>query len=180
MKPTVLGIVIVIALIAAGAIFYAGSSFTSQPPQPVSALYSNGVYGISFTYPTTYLLSEESRGASHHITLIREEDAVPVVGGGEGPISITIDIYPLPAGLSLDAWVRGAPESNFALGPGTYDTVTLPGVEGVRYLWSGLYEGETVAFIHQEHVYALSVTFMSPADQIRIDFDTLLESLRVR
>ena len=180
MKPTVLGIVIVLALIAAGAIFYAGSAFAPAPAPAPEQLYSNGVYGMSFSYPAGYLLSEEATDDGYRITLIKSEDAVPVVGGGEGPVAITLDIREIPVGLDLEGWIRGIPESNFALGPGELSKETVGGTDALRYSWSGLYEGESVALIHQGRVFLFSVTHTSPADQIRIDFEALLLSLRLR
>lgn len=187
MKPTVLGIVIVLALLAAGAIFYGGSALTPAPATPVVQSYANDGLGLSFTFPAGYLLAEEDANTpthrKHHITLIREEDAVPVVAGGEGPTAITIDVdqdlsrtAPYDDVLSI---VQSTSVYNFQLGDGTYERTSVDGTPAVHYTWSGLYQGETTAFIHNGQVILLSVTYMSPSDQIRTDYQNLLSSFRL-
>lgn len=185
MKGPLLGIIVVLALLGMAAIFYAGPALAPEQIPPVEQLYSNGVYGISFSYPVGYLLSEEDMTGPndpHHyvITLIREEDAVPVVAGGEGPTAITIDIYSKGESEDMPAWLRAHPESNFALGDGTLADMSVGGAHASRYSWSGLYEGETTAFFHNNWTILVSVTFMSSADQMRADYEYLLDSFRLR
>ncbi|MGB4076253.1 MAG: hypothetical protein WBK28_00930 [Minisyncoccia bacterium] len=181
MKGSVVGIVIVLALIAAGALFYAGSALTPTPPAPIEQLYSNGTYGISFSYPSGYVLSEKRtiEDGAHHITVVKETDTVPE--GGEGPPALSLDIYPIPKDTeTITDFIETASISNFGLGDGTYTTLLMGSTNAVRYAWSGLYEGETVAFLHNGRVIMISVTFISPTDPIRTDFDALLTSLRLR
>lgn len=180
MKPAILGIVIVLSLISAGAIFYASAAFNPVPTAPIEQLYSNGVYGISFSYPEGYLLSEQSDEDAYRITLIHKEDAVPVVGGGEGPRAITLEIYPHTPGLDLTGWLRSTPQSNVSLGSGEITSFDLYGTPAAEYSWSGLYEGRTIAFLHEERVYVVSVTYNSPQDPIVGAYVSLLSSLRVR
>ena len=180
MKPTILGIIIVLALIGAGAIFYGGSAFSPEPASPVVQTYSNDAYGMSFSYPVGYLLTEESGEGSYHITLIREEDAVPVVAGGEGPTAITIDIYDLDEGANAVDWMTSSPNSNFGLGPKTYEGRAVSGIDAAQYAWSGLYEGMTTALSHEGRVYAISVTYLSPTDAIRTAYEEVLDSFYLR
>src|SRR5262245_29256581 len=95
MKGEVLGIVIALALLATGTIFFAGTIF--MPQAPALQNYANDAYGITFSYPEGYVLSEKDVNAvnepRHHVvTIIREEDAVPRVNS-EGPTAITLDFY---------------------------------------------------------------------------------------
>lgn len=179
MRPTVLGIVIVLALLAAGAIFYGGSAF--QAPAPALQSYANDTLGISFTYPAGYVLSENEVGTPDHphyaLTIIREEDAAPRANG-EGPTAITLDFYEADASTTLALWLASS-ASNLALGDGTLASTTVDSTDAARYSWDGLYHGETTAFFHKGNIAAVSVTYMSPADQIRADYEALLASLRL-
>ena len=177
MKPAVLGIVIILALLITGAFFYGGNLL--MPPQQEATnqnLYANGVYGIAFQYPSRYLLAEQEVEAGHYtITLIEEADAV-LPENGEGPTAITIDIY--EGNDLLTDWLATA-NSNFNLGDGTHASTSVSGTEALSYRWSGLYEGETTAFLHNGNVIAVSVTYMSREDTIRADYYALLASLNL-
>lgn len=181
MKSPIIGIVIVLALLATGAIFYAGSAIAPAPTEPVMQSYANDALGVAFTYPPGYLLTENEVGTldrKHYvITIIREEDAVPRVNS-EGPTAITLDFYQADEKETLNNWLS-TNESNFTLGDGTLASTSVDGTEGVRYVWDGLYQGETTSFVHNENVVAVSVTYMSPADQIRADYEALLASLKL-
>lgn len=182
MKPTVLGIVIVLALLAAGAIFFASDALAPAETAAVEQTYANDLLGISFSYPTGYLLSESSatEGANERytITIIADEDAVPRVNS-EGPTAITIEAYSYAEPVTLSVWLTKN-ESNVALGDGQLSSTTVDGAEAVRYDWSGLYEGETTAFVVGSRVVAVSVTYQSPADRIYEDYLMVLSSLRIR
>ncbi len=181
MKPVVLGIVIALALSAAAYLFLSAPAPLPETPSAVgTSLYANGTYGVSFAYPAGYLLSEGETGeGSYAVTLIREEDAVPVIGAGEGPTAVTLEFVPASEDFTLSDWLA-SPRSNFHLSDGTYASTTAAGKEAVHYGWSGLYEGETTAFLHEDWVVAVSVTYFSPADPIRSAYEQILETLRVR
>lgn len=177
MKGEVVGIVVVLALLATGAIFFAGNFFTQ--PTPAMQTYQNDMYGISFSYPEGYILSEDDVNPlgtpRHHVvTIIREEDAVPRLNS-EGPTAITLDFY--ESSTTLANWLA-SPVSNLYLGS-SYASTTVDGEDAVSYGWSGLYEGNTVAFTHKNAVVAATVTFISPADQIVADYEALLSSIRL-
>ncbi len=183
MKGPVIGIVIVLALLATGAIFFAGNAFVPEAQTPLEQTYGNDLFGVSFAYPVGYLLAEAEVGVlgrTHHvITIIKEEDAVPRIHS-EGPPTITLDFYQNDTKpQTLEEWVKGD-ESNLRLGNGESTSLTVDGVEGVQFNWSGLYEGETTAFLHNGKVVAVSVTYLSPADEIYLDYQALLRSLRLR
>lgn len=177
MKPAVLGIVIILALLITGAFFYGGNLL--MPPQQQASdqnIYANGVYGITFQYPSRYLLVEQEVATGHYaITLIEETNAT-LPENGEGPTAITIDIY--EGNDSLTEWLA-TNESNFGLGDGTHASTSVSGAEALSYRWSGLYEGETTAFLHNGNVIAISVTYMSREDTIRADYYALLATLNL-
>jgi len=180
MKPIILGIVLVLAVAVTGYLFFISPATPEVAHTPSMNLYANGTYGISFSYPENYVLSEQEYAQDHYvITLIREEDAVPVIGAGEGPTAITFEIYGQEEGATLSDWLSD-PRSNFQLGDGTYASTTVSGNDAVHYGWSGLYEGETTAFLHEGNLIAVSVTYMSPSDPIRATYDAVLASLTLR
>ncbi len=180
MKGPLLGIVVVIALLAAGVIFY--TTGTPTPAAPVLQTYSNDRYGISFSYPAGYVLSENdvslpTEPRHHVITIIAEADAVPRQNS-EGPTAITLDFYEQTID-TLPKWLLTT-ESNFALGNQKYATTSIDGEDSVTYSWSGLYEGETTALIHSGTLIATSVTYISPADAIVSAYQTVLTTMQLR
>lgn len=179
MKPVELGIVIVLSLIATGAILFAGNAFAPVRSEPKLQTYANDALGIAFAYPQGYVLSEGeigSTGERHYvISLIRQEDAVPVEGG-EGPTSVILDFYQNDAGKTLDEWLA-SDASNLRLGDGATTAVTVDGAHAVQFRWSGLYEGETTAFLHGNNIVAVSVAYFSLADEIYSTYRAVLSSL---
>lgn len=183
MKGPIIGIVIVLALLATGAIFYASDAIRPAPVAPAEQTYANDLFGFSFSYPVGFLLAESEVGVlgrTHHvITIIKEEDAVPRVNS-EGPTAVTVDIYQNDTKpQTLEEWAQ-SDESNAKLGDGVMTEGTVDGAPALRYTWSGLYQGETTVFLHNDRVVAVSVTYMSPADDIYVVYGALLNSLRLR
>jgi hypothetical protein len=145
----------------------------STPAETGDRTYTSAIYGISFDYPEGYVLSEPTQDT---VTLVREEESVPPENG-EGPTGITIQVFDTPSeNQSLSAWVVGNPSSNLALGDGIYVSTTVDGVDAVRYSWSGLYEGETTAFLHGGRVILVSVTRLSLDDHTTA-YEKVLDSL---
>ncbi len=184
MKLTI-GIVVALALVAAGFLFmYSGTLFEVSKPRvggPTGTnLYANGTYGISFPYPAAYLISEGERGTPqrpHYALTLVHEDNVSLPIGGEGPTAITIDIYPNSQGKTLEGWITTNSESNFGLGPRTYTKTTIGDEPALSYRWSGLYEGETTALLHDGSVILVSVTYLAPEDAIVGDYRALIQGL---
>lgn len=168
-----------IVIVALGSYLLLGSSI---PDQNV-AVYSSDRYGISFEYPKTYVIDEREVGDSHRshysITLFEQKALENMPQNGEGPTAITIDIFQndLDA-LSIDQWVRGTSYSNFKLSQdGLIATTSLARVPALSYTWDGLYRGESVVFAHAGAIVMLSVTSLTPQDNIRADFTKLLDSI---
>ena len=190
MKIVILGLVS-ICIILTG-IFVAATREHDAPRESVSPtekMYRSEALGIAFDYPAHYYLEEKnlSTGARTRYALILTEDTEEnravregTAGPREGPTAITIDIFQNNLdNYTTEKWVRGTNDSNFKLSPDGVLTATLLGGEAaLTYRWSGLYEGETVAVARPDFIYAASVTFLTPEDTTRDDFDKVLESVR--
>ncbi|MEK7063818.1 MAG: hypothetical protein AAB955_03985 [Patescibacteria group bacterium] len=174
MKKVFIGLGIV--LLAAGAAYFIFEVEVS------GAHYESAAYGISFRYPEGYLLSEAERGNAERfhyaIVMVRADEANPPIGG-EGPRAVTIDVYQNNLdNLSLADWLDTG-QSNFKLGDGTKSAATVDGVDAIRYRWSGLYEGETTAFLHRGSIIAISATFFENTDEQYWVYEDLLKSIEL-
>ena len=141
--------------------------------------YGNDTYGVTFQYPEGYVMKEFDLGNEERkhkaITLVRKEEAMPPENG-EGPTGISLDFYHDVDQMTLHEWLDTT-SSNFKLGNGAYASTTISGIEAVHYRWSGLYEGETTAFLHKDNVVAVSVTYLSPEEEHVAVYRNLLQSL---
>jgi hypothetical protein len=150
---------------------------------PVLNSYRSATYGIAFTYPEGYVLAESEAGnaeRAHHSISITKATNVPAPTAGEGPVSVTIDIYQNDLDrLSLIAWITNTSESNFKLGPGVMASTTVAGVEAASYTWSGLYEGESTVFLHGTNVVSVSGTHMDATDEMRDVYRSVLASVSI-
>jgi len=151
-------------------------------PDDTAQTYVSERYGVSFSYPEGYVLSEREAGDAHRghyaITLVRAEEATPPQGG-EGPTGITVDIYQNDIDQqTLVAWVTTTNGANFKLGDGTYASTTVAGQEAIRNQWSGLYEGETTTFVDGEQIIAVSVTRLLPEDH-KVAYALVLGSMEL-
>ena len=188
MKLTI-GIAVALAVIAGLFLFFYSDALFQQngPLAPVAGptgtnLYANGAYGISFPYPSEYVVQEGERSDRPHdryaIVLIHEDDVeVPIAG--EGPTSITIDIYENTTNETLSNWVTTASESNYMLGDQRLTEMSVDGKAALQFRWSGLYEGETTAFLNGDTIVVVSVTYLTPEDAIIADYRTLLSEIQL-
>ncbi|MDP3646110.1 MAG: hypothetical protein Q8R25_03410 [bacterium] len=181
---TVFLVATIIFLAVLGYVFYATPAGPGVQPNdadnPSPKMYTNAVYGISFQYPDTYEISEREAGDAHRghyaITLTRKAD-LPPPQNGEGPPTVSIDIHQNDIdNMSLLGWLLGTNAGNFKLSDGTYASTTISGREAVRYRWSGLYEADAVAFLHNDWFVTISGTYLDPNDSIRRDFQTVVSS----
>lgn len=183
MKWLVTAVVLALGLAAYLYLFPASNSEVETPKMNT---YSDANFGVSFTYPDTYVLSEtdtqssqDASGRIATIVLVDKVAAANIPEAGEGPTSITFDIYVAnPLFTSLDAWIRGSQQSNFQL---SRDSVISPasiaGIEALSYTWDGLYMGRSVALPHGEEILVASVTSLTPNDVILSDFEAILATL---
>jgi hypothetical protein len=185
MKKTVLGIIVIVSLLVLGNGLYAYLNNTADSGvRDGLQEYSNATYGISFTYPATYILNEtEAAGSAertHHvITLMRKED-LPLPEAGEGPPSITIEVYQNNLDKqTTEDWIRNTSASNFKLGEGVLASTTISGLPALSYRWSGLYEGTTIVLARSSRVYVFSVTYLEMGAPIIQDFVAIRDSVRI-
>ncbi len=153
---------------------------------PSTQTYDSAQYGLRFTYPDSYVLTERDEGSgerSHHIIILMDKVAaanIPV--GGEGPTAITIDIFGNGIDtLPVETWIKNTSASNYKQSiDGVLTPSTVGGIGGLSYTWDGLYRGESAVIAHKELMLMLSVTSLESIDTIRSDFAALLSSLQLR
>lgn len=193
----ILALVCVVAII--GGAFYvmsipdSGSSVSVGENETVgetpttTPTYESAQYGISFRYPDTYVLTERDMEGSaqrrHHvITLMDKVAAANIPENGEGPTSITVEIFQNDLDKQdVEQWVKGTNNSNFKLSPdGTLSEGQVAGSPSVSYTWDGLYRGESTVFAHSQNIVMASVTYLTPSDQIRADFAAILASIALK
>jgi hypothetical protein len=195
MKKAIISIIVIIAIVLG--VIYATKAGKNDSPrtgsnQPVStatsSVYANSAAGISFTYPTKYVLEEkkvnDAQGKRTVVTLITKSDKAllsQIQGPVEGPTAITFEIYEGAAKKqTLASWVRNTKASNFALAPSkSYASTSISSIEAVAYSWDGLYRGNTIAFAYRDNIVVASMTYLTPQDAIWIDFGTMVQSLKL-
>ena len=159
-----------------------GPDCTFDPCPDNMELFMDTVIGISFGYPDHYVVAQDvpsEEGYLHSVTLTEKGiDASPV--DSEGPPAIAIDVYARDSSIrTIEDWIRGDRRSNFHLSEDSVLTETeVGGIKGLKYSWDGLYAGESVALIEDGRVLVFSVTYLSPEDRIRSDFERIIATVR--
>lgn len=181
---------IFIVIIAIAGIFYFSQKKSPTETADTIKTYTNASYGVTFSYPADYFLTEREvgNGERYHYVIMLVEDTefnrdliAGKILGTEGPIAITLDIYQNNLDLlSAEAWMKNNSESNFKLGNGSYDVGSAGGLQVVSYLWDGLYRGKTVAIANDSNVYAFTATYNADSDMTIKDLDALLGSVKIK
>lgn len=190
---TLLSIVVLI-LVGVGLYYWWDNSGGRAGPNEETATsttktYSDATLGVSFSYPSIYYVDKKDLSTPqrnrHALVLTEDTEENRQLREGvstiprEGPTAITVDLFQNNLDKQTAAvWAQGTNDSNFKLGDQKLATVTVDGLEGVRYHWSGLYEGDSVVIADDRWVYMLSVTYLTPQDRIRGDFDTVVANFR--
>ncbi len=135
--------------------------------------YTNEQFGFSFGYPDRYALEEKGNIGDGHraryaFVLTRKDVAVPQ--NGEGPTAITLDVFQNLEGQKPLTWVQGSSFSNWKLSDDAYIMTAVAGREAVEYRTTGLYEAMNYVFADGDAIYMLSVTWLTPQDDIIKDF----------
>lgn len=179
-KNTIIALAIV-AVAALGALAYFVTMSGEDAPRAVQTFVSDE-HGIGFEYPEGYALEEREEEGRHVIVLADAEALAEAPQNGEGPTSITIEIYDGALdGRTLERWIREAQVSNFQLSPdGVLTETSLAGEPALAYGWDGLYRGNSIALSRGEDVYVLSVTYLETSDQIRADFAGVAATFMIR
>lgn len=155
-------------------------------PEPEMKAYGNTSYKLKFSYPETYYLKEKidagaMEGPEFAVTLVLDTpDNRALVDGtsaiaGEGPTSINVSVYKNPEKLPAKDWVTRDP--NWAVTNSVVTRTSVAGIEGISFTWSGLYEGKTVIVTTGTMVYTFSVTWITPDDTIKKDFEKILSTV---
>ena len=180
-------VVLVVTLLVGGYIWQnKDSKAPTQEEETQNQIYENTDYGVSLTYPDSYVLEERELGTGerwhHNITIMDREAAANILQNGEGPPSITIDIVQNDLdGLSVSDWINNDSRSNFKLLlDGTHTSAIVAGKEATRYAWDGLYRGESVVFEHKGNIIMASVSSFEPTDKIYADFGGILSSFQLK
>ncbi len=154
--------------------------------------YTNEEFKLHFTYRDgKYYLEEKDATTPQrkHMTIVLTEDTAEnfrVRSGQEppreGPLAITIDAY--QNNLDKDSaqeWIKNSSNSNFKLSPdGKITSTKVDNRDAYAYLWSGLYNGDSIVVATDEWIYMFSVTYNDPNDEIRKDFRRLMDSVQLK
>lgn len=187
-KPLAIAIALIL-ITAAGAYWYFNSQKTPSMTMGTENMvdFANETYGISFFYPTSYFMTEKETGTTaktqHSIVLVKDTpDNRAIMNGtatvaSEGPTAITIDIYQNTGKLAVRDWITH--DTNWTVATKSATDATVAGLPAVTYSWSGLYEGKSYVVVKGDKVYVLSVTWLTPEDQIIKDFDMVLSSMKL-
>ncbi|GEM_PF-881252 len=177
--------ILVVGIVALGMGFMVASGRFSKPDEKLLVkvnVYQNEQFGLSFSYPDRYVVTEKEVGDAHrrHYSIVLIEKVnIKVSKNGEGPTAITVDMYQNNLDKqSIVSWLKNSNESNFKLSDGKYASTTVDGGEAIHYKRSGLYEGETVALDYEDSILAFSVTYLTLEDRIRKDFEEVLKSVK--
>lgn len=132
--------------------------------------------GYTFQYPDTYELSSHASISGDVLVLLPKGYQAPM--GGEGPATIAVAVYDA-GGKTLEQWVKTDPRSNWQLlvDDRASRPTTVGGKAGLWYHHTGLYETDVVAAEHRGKIILFSVGYNAPTDEVRHDFDHLVESV---
>ncbi len=167
MKPKYLIIAVILGVIA-GYFYFSGKS---EPAPSNLQHYEDAEYGISFSYPDSYVLgffdAPERELRKHHAINLIPKQSLPLPQESEAPPMISIDIYQNDiTKQTTEEWIHNTPSSNFELGEGKLSEVMVSGMPALSYRWSGLYEGTTIVLARPNWVYAFSVSYFEMGDQL--------------
>jgi hypothetical protein len=195
-KKVIISIVVIILIVVGVVIFTktGNQSNTSADNDnhvtstATSSVYANSVYGISFQYPSKYVLEEkklnDAQGKRTVLTLITKSDKellAQIQGPSEGPTSITFEIYEGAAKKQgVGTWVRTNKASNFDLSKSKqYASTSVQSIEAVAYSWDGLFAANTVVFPYRDNIVKATMTYITTQDAIWRDFGTIIQSIKL-
>lgn len=175
------------ALVVAGAA--TGLYFLTQYAMPPAGSdtplepghYSSEHLGLAFVYPEKYEIETRHEGGGHALTFLPKGYVAPQ--NGEGPPAITIAEIPVAAGTDLKQWVMSDKRSNWnlaypAYAGGNFDPETVDSEPAIAFNYSGLYTAKAVVVLRQNKIYEFSVSWITNEDQIRQDFENILDTVR--
>ncbi len=182
MSNKLAGLIILIVIALSAGYWFWGSGDLTAPS--VYQTFSDANLGLEFKYPAGYVL-QVGAGADGNsefvqslVLLTAEDAAAPRPIGGEGPATITIQIFKNTLKQWPAVWAETHPQfSNINLKQGEVKEVVVGGAKAVRYLADGLYASDNVVVAHGEKIYVFSGMFISEDSDLRRDFEPLLNSV---
>lgn len=182
MKNIFIGLLLVLVLGVGG--YMAWQNTASQNPEPVTEVedneYHSAQYGISFTYPDTYNMTEHDAGTGERMThsVVLIDKGFQPMQDSEGPPAIAVTIFENPENLSLENWITTTSYSNYKLTTDeTLRATTVGGRPALAYTHSGLYETDAVVVMNNGRVYMFTAGWLTAGDQTRADLQTILSSV---
>lgn len=180
MRNIAIAFVLLVALAGLG--YFLPAMQTTSP-----RTYGSETYGISFSYPAKYLVTEFEEGTGergrHTLVLIEdtEENRAILAGerpGTEGPPTIVVGIFQNDLdGYTAESFVKNTSFSNFKLSDGALEEATVGGEGALRYDATGLYENKNAVVARTKYVYMFTAYYNSPDDPILSDFEEVLASV---
>ena len=174
--------------------------FHDSPVENGVKEYQSERLGISFDYPSDYLLFEgkgEGVGGAEYYVITIAPDTTYLRGtisgvyrDSEWPPSTHLAFYhePTLAVLNvvpldyLEQWIRAKPQSNFVPSDpaqqGTLTPATVAGVPALTYRVRGLYDSDYIAFMYGEWVVLAAADEMG--ENTNRDFQTILSSIQLK
>jgi len=149
------------------------------------ATFSHPLLGLSFDYPKTYIIREQTvQNGGFEAILVEDTAENRAIWNGEapgreGPISINIQSFPNPENLSPLTWAEQNKISNLSLVIGDIQNFEMSGAPAILYQWDGLYRADQIIFTNKNKIFLLSSTYLNEEDEIRIIFANLITSLEV-
>lgn len=158
----------------------------SEQPAEVQWLnFHSPLLGLSFDYPKTHMLAErELQGGGYEIQIAEDTPENRAVFSGqapgrEGPISVTVQVFPNPENLLPLEWAEKNNISNISLARGQIQEFQVSGAPAILYQWDGLYRADQIIFSANGKIFSLAGTYLNEEDEIRIIFANLIASLRI-
>lgn len=147
-------------------------------------IFTSPELGLQFSYPTGYELKVgagadgNSEFVQSLVLMTAQDAATPPPVGGEGPATITIQVFKNTLKQWPLIWAETHPQfSNINLKQGEVSEVVVGGAKAVRYLADGLYATDTVVVAHGENIYVFSGMFITEDSDLRRDFSPLIDSV---
>jgi hypothetical protein len=147
--------------------------------------YENPTYGVTFSYPNNYTLTETDASGNQKGTIVTlTEKTIHVPLGGEQATGITVSMLSGTGTTTskdpLSQWVKTSPYSNWSVAKqDTPGTTTVSDKVAELYTWDGLYQGTSVALLHAGNIILFSVTYDGEADlKNRAVFSDIMANVR--
>lgn len=149
--------------------------------------FNSSELGIEFSYPVGpegYILEEmnwtdNNPNYIRTIILMRSEDkAKEMPVGGEGPPTITINIFKNPLRQWPQIWADSNIQySNIDLKIGDILETAVGGAKTVRYMAGGLYSSDNAVVAHGDSIFVFTGMFLDENSDIKKDFEPILNSV---